>query len=409
MLRIRPFRALRPAPDFADDVHIYHSDAGDPNRYKAIVESNPYSMLNVSHAELFFPSTEDPSSPKIREKAQENLHKLIESQVLIADEEPCFYIYRLSMANHSQTGLITLVDIRDYIEGRIKDHELTREDKVHTQANVIHRIGGNIEPILLTYNSGKYNRRFIEDWAYSHDSTYDILDESGVRHEIWRIADPDLINLLIEKSSFIDALYICDGHHRIAASKEYYLNHKDSIPGSLYFLGVIFPTDEMLILDYNRAVKDLNGLSTEEFLDKLNEAKFRPTLLGPEPTYPESKGQYTMVLDDMWYALDYLGERNIENPVEELDVSILQHQVFTDILKIGDPQTDPRLSFISGTKGLGALQDATHNGMKASFALDPPDIEEIMAVANADLTMPPKSTCFEPKPMSGLIMYRFEE
>ena len=398
MLNIRPFRALRPGQDYAERFHINHSDAVDLDNIRAIAKSNPYSVVHLSHADLALSSGKADPYTKFK--------SFIDQGVLISDESPCFYVYRISMANHSQTGLIACIDIEDYIQEKIKKHELTRDDKTLKQEKIIDLIQGGTEPIMLAYDSGAFDEKLIEDWAYSHDSVYDILDADGTRHELWVISDDKMIAELQRRSKYIESLYICDGHHRIEAAARYYLGteHKGNCR---YFLSVIFPSDEMLILDYNRAVQGLNGMSADEFLQAVMMAGFDIEKLGPEPAYPMAPGEYTMTINDIWYRLTYREEIPSDNPVAGLDVSILQQKILDGVLGIKNPQADSRLEFIRGTKGLIALQDATHSGASVAFAIRPPDMTDIMRVADANRIMPPKSTWFEPKPAGGLVIYHF--
>lgn len=404
MPRIKPFTGIHATQDYAERVYICHSDAGNPEKSRKILSSNPYTLLHLTHGDLIMDTKDE---DEIRRRCNETFNRLMNDGILVKDPEPSFYIYRLSMANHSQTGLVACVDIRDYINGDVKKHELTRNEKAKLQVDILKRVGGSIEPILLAYNSNEFPHHLLEAWTISHDSMHDFLDEGGTRHELWRIDDQNLINKLEAIGSKIESFYICDGHHRIAAAANFYeeMQSLGKTDAGLYFLATIFPSDEMLILDYNRAVKDLNGMSHEEFLSALKDNNFSWEVSGTDPIYPEKTGEYTMVIDDTWYRLEYLGERDNSDPVAELDVSILQEQVLEKLLGIKDPQHDSRLSFISGTKGLSALQNATHEGMAVAFALAPPTMEEIIDVCDAGLTMPPKSTCFEPKMAGGVIVY----
>ena len=423
---IRPFRGIRPAEEHVESVYVYHGDAGDEARSRARATTHPNSMLHVSRADLLLSEGEAKDETLVRKQAREALQAFKDHGVLIKDERECLYILRLSMANHSQTGIVAIADVRDYIEGTIKRHELTRIDKTYIQQKVIERVGGNIEPVLLAYDSDIYSdsgiEGMLEHWALSHDPTYDFFDAGGVRHELWAVDEGSFIEGIQNAFSMIDSLYICDGHHRIAASAEYYVENEDVkadgptnaeleasreevAEKSKYFMVAVFPSSEMLILDYNRAVKDLNGLTENEFLDALNAAHFTVEEIGSEPTYPSKSGEYTMVMNNTWYRLNYTELRDMSDPVAGLDVSLLQNKVLRDILGIRDPQHDDRITFISGNKGLEALQNATNNDMKVAFAIEAPTMHEIMRVSDSGLTMPPKSTFFEPKLVSGLLVY----
>lgn len=402
MPTIKPFRAFRPASEYASQVYITHENAGSTEKSRDILINNPYSLLHITHGDIIMDTT---SEDEIRENCHNKFNELVLDGILIQDDAPYFYIYRLSLANHSQTGLVARVDIDDYIRGHVKRHELTRSEKIDRQVDILKRVGGCIEPILLAYNSHSEAQRMIMDWAYSHDALYDFLDDGGVHHEIWAITDKDLIEKLESVASSIDSFYICDGHHRMEAASEYYKANPEN-ENNRYFLAAIFPSDEMLILDYNRAVKDLNEMSSKEFIKALNNHEFKTEVIGSSPAYPEAAGEYTMVMNDIWYRLKYTGTRNVSDPVEELDVSILQRKVMDEILGIKDPQHDNRLVFISGTRGLTALQTATQKNMAVAFALFAPTMKEIMNVSDAGKTMPPKSTCFEPKMAGGFLVYK---
>ncbi len=429
MPNIRSFAALRPAPEYVEDVHIYHGDAGDEARSRARANTHPNSILNVSRTDLLLDSELAKDENFVRKESRKKLQEFLDRGVLIRDEKESIYIYRLSMANHSQTGIVACADVRDYIEGNIKRHELTRADKIHIQEKLIKRIGGNMEPVLLVYDSeeegAKKLSKALETWTISHDSTYDFFDAGGIRHELWVVEDDAFIECVSNQFENFESLYICDGHHRIAASAEYYVANVDKLADgstdearearrkvraerSQFFMASIFPSSEMLILDYNRAVKDLHGLSEEDFFRKLEDAGFDVKDIGVEPAYPEHHGEYTMVMNDRWYRLTYIKERDMTDPVAGLDVSLLQNVVLRDILGIKDPQHDSRITFISGNKGLGALQNSTkadEGDMKVAFAISPPDMQDIMRVSDTGLTMPPKSTFFEPKLVSGLLIY----
>ena len=408
MPTIKPFMGVRPTSEYVDQVYISHENSANQDKAREILMNNPYTLLHLTHNDLIM-NTRDEN--EIQEACHNSYNKLLADGVLIKEEKPCLYAYRLSMANHSQTGLIARVDIRDYIDKEIKKHELTRSSKARLQVDILKRVGGIIEPILLAYDSNEHRDHLIEEWTFSHDPIYDTHDVGGTRHEIWTIDDEELINKLVEISEGLSSFYICDGHHRIEAAAEYYLEAKtdEERAQRLYTMAAIFPSDEMSILDYNRAVKDLNGMTPEEFISALTSHDFTVEELGSDAVYPENLGEYTMIMNGIWYRLNYTGERNTLDPVAELDVTILQEKVLEDILGIGDPQHDERLSFISGTKGIHALETATKNGMAVAFAIVPPSMAEIMNVCNAGKTMPPKSTCFEPKPAGGLIVLKTEE
>ena len=408
MPTIRPFEGVRPQSEYVEQVYISHENSANQDKAREILRENPYTLLHLTHNDLIMDTKDE---GEIQSSCRNTFKKLMDEGVLVRDSKPCFYAYRLSMANHSQTGLIARVDIRDYINKEVKKHELTRSVKARLQVDILKRVGGIIEPILLAYDSNEHKERLIEQWTFSHDPIYDTLDVGGTRHEVWVIDDEDLIQEIMNISEGLSSFYICDGHHRIEAAAEYYLEAEtdEERQERLYTMAAIFPSDEMLILDYNRAVKDLNGMTPEEFISALTSHDFTVEELGSDAVYPKNLGEYTMIMNGIWYRLKYTGERNTSDPVAELDVTILQEKVLEDILGIGDPQHDERLSFISGTKGIHALETATKSDMAVAFAIVPPSMAEIMNVCNAGKTMPPKSTCFEPKPAGGLIVLKTEE
>ena len=408
MPTIRPFEGVRPQSEYVEQVYISHENSANQDKAREILRENPYTLLHLTHNDLIMDTKDE---GEIQASCRNTFKKLMDEGVLVRDSKPCFYAYRLSMANHSQTGLIARVDIRDYINKEVKKHELTRSVKARLQVDILKRVGGIIEPILLAYDSNEHKERLIEQWTFSHDPIYDTLDVGGTRHEVWVIDDEDLIQEIMNISEGLSSFYICDGHHRIEAAAEYYLEAEtdEERQERLYTMAAIFPSDEMLILDYNRAVKDLNGMTAEEFISALTSHDFTVEELGSDAVYPKNLGEYTMIMNGIWYRLKYTGERNTSDPVAELDVTILQEKVLEDILGIGDPQHDERLSFISGTKGIHALETATKSDMAVAFAIVPPSMAEIMNVCNAGKTMPPKSTCFEPKPAGGLIVLKTEE
>lgn len=415
MPSIRSFRAIRPCAEHVTDVIINRGVAGDREAAVATAAINPYSFLQVSHTDMILAAEGETDDLKVRSKTRETFRRFLENGILAEDPVPCIYIYRLTVDDHPQTGLIACVDVEDFLAGHVKRHELTRDEKVVIQYEQFDRIGGSSEPILLTYDAAKDADSSIKTalaaWTAAHEPVYDFEDAAGIRQQLWPVADESVITILVDAFAKLDSLYICDGHHRITAVSRYYEDHRTGPDAekSRWFTAAIYPSDEMRILDYNRAVRDLAGLSEEEFLKALTQAEFTVTKLGTEPVRPARHGEYTMVMDGIWYRLNFIGKRPTDSPVAELDVSVLQERVLKDILGIENPQNDPRLAFLNGTKGIEALQTATQQGMKVAFAIMPIAMPEIIKVADAGLTMPPKSTCFDPKPVAGLVIYLVRE
>ena len=270
---------------------------------------------------------------------------------------------------------------------------------------LLERLDGYMEPLFLSYDSSQAKLSIINDLADGEEPLISFVDSRHAIHEMWPIHDPERIKEICGFFDNIKDFYICDGHHRIAAAAEYVKAHPED--NVTHVMVVVFPSDETNILDYNRAVSDLNGLSDEEFIEALKNAGFTVEEAGTKPIRPEVSREYTMAIDDTWYRLKYQGPVDNINPVSGLDAAILQEKVIKDILGITDPRADERLTFVSGTKGLEGLRKALQNNMKVAFVIRPATMEEIINVAGAGLTMPPKSTCFEPKPVIGILLDRF--
>ena len=402
MPNIRPFRGVSPSPKYAEKVQISHGVGGDRENATAEITANQYSLLHVTNPELLLTEEEGSNEDLVRFRSREKLKEFFEHGILLKDETDCYYVYRLTLGDHKQTGLAAAADIQDYLAGKIKKHELTRVEKVLKQDMLMERFGGYIEPVILSYDSTGQKHILFEEWADSHPCFLDFRDRNNIRHQLWVISDEEVNQSISEYFAGVDSLYICDGHHRIAAGAKFYEDHQTE--ESRFVLALIFPSEETMILDYNRAVMDLNGLTEDEFLSALQEKGFSLETLGSEPARPTAEGEYTMLMDGIWYRLSYNGPRDYSDPVASLDVSILQDLVIRDILGISNPQADHRISFISGTKGLEGLVAATKKDMKVAFAITPCSMHSIMQVADAEMSMPPKSTCFEPKPVSGVVM-----
>lgn len=393
MPKIRPFKGIRPAPGLAERVAARAEDSSSAVRGAELASAEPLSFLHVTRGEADVP-------------------EFVEKGYMVRDSEASLYIYRISGWSHVQTGLICLVDAADYEAGLIKKHELLRDEKRDFQLAQIERLSGNCEPVLLAYDSDGKESDLLFDWASSHEPDIDIHDRIGMRHMLWAVSDPEFIRRAEGDMASVGAFYICDGHHRVAAAAKYAELHPESGEAQS-FMAAVFHSEEMQILDYNREVADLNGLSPEAFLDALRSAGFKTVRTGHEPMMPSRHGEYTMVMGDDWYRIDRDDKElsaeaggNTGDPVAGLDVSVLQNRILEPILGISDPKKDPRLSFVKGTEGIEALRDGVEAGKAVGFALFPVSMAEIIKVADAGLTMPPKSTCFSPKPLNGLVVYK---
>lgn len=411
MAVVRPFRAVRPEKHKASLIAALPYDVMNTDEAKEMVKGNPCSFLHIDRAEINFDNEIDPYDKKVYEKAGEKLFSMIEDGLFIQDKKPCFYIYRLTMGKRSQTGVVACTSIDDYIEDVIKKHEHTRTDKELDRINHVNYCDANTGPIFLTYRHKDEIDNIIRNWT-AKDKTYSFTADDGISHEAWIVDDVEIIGQLMELFKEVDYLYIADGHHRAASAVKVGLIRRGENPeynGSKefnYFLSVIFPDNELSIMDYNRVVQDLNGLSDKEFLDKVSE-KFEILKLGDNNPYrPENVHTFGMYLKGQWYKLSSKSDTfDNADPVGRLDVSILQNNLLNPILGITDPRADKRIDFIGGIRGLQELERRVNQGMAVAFSMYPTSIENLMDIADAGKVMPPKSTWFEPKLRSGLFIH----
>ena len=411
MAIFRPFKAIRPVPDKAEAVAALPYDVMNSNEAREMVKGNPYSFLHVDKAEVDLDKSVDLYDKKVYLKARENLDKLVSDGICKADETPCIYIYRQIMNGRSQTGLVGCTAIDDYINNVIKKHELTRADKEADRINHVDYCDANTGPIFLTYREDDFINSLVEDWKKNHEPVYDFVSE-GVGNTVWVIDCPETIKTVTEKFAAIDYLYIADGHHRAASAVKVGKKRREQNPDYTgeeefnFFLAVLFPRNELEIMDYNRVMKDLNGNTSEEFMAKMAEI-FEIEAVGAKAYKPEKKHTFGMLLDGTWYKLTAKdGTFNPNDPVDQLDVSILQKNVISPIFGIDDPRTDKRIDFIGGIRGLGELEKRVNSDMKIAFSMYPTTLDDLMDIADAGQIMPPKSTWFEPKLMSGLFIHK---
>ena len=407
---IRPFKGLRPDQKYAEKVAAPPYDVLNSDEARELAKDDPYSFLHVSKPEIDLPVDIDSYDDRVYEKGVENLKKLIAEKVLIQDDKPCFYIYRQIMGDHVQSGIVAAASVEDYNNGIIKIHEYTREDKEQDRAKHVDMLSANAGPVFLTYHAKDSIDKIVEK-CQKNVPLYDFTSSDGIRHTVWKVDDEAIIKAIIQEFNKLDKLYISDGHHRSAAAarvqkirKEKNLNHTGNEEYN-YFLTVIFPDDQMYIMDYNRVVKDLNGLSDDEFLKKISE-KFEVENQ-PSQYKPEMKHTFCMYIDGVWYKLTAKpGIFDKDDPVESLDVSILHKNIMEPLLGILNPRKDKRIDFVGGIRGLGELEKLVNSGkFKVAFAFYPTSIDDLMKVADSDNVMPPKSTWFEPKLRSGLITH----
>lgn len=414
MAIVRPFKAIRPAQKHAHKVAALPYDVMDSSEARVMVKGNPYSFLHVDRAEIDFEPEINMYDKRVYQKARENLEKLITEGILIQEEKPVLYIYRLIMNGKVQTGIVGCTSIDDYINNKIKKHEHTRADKEEDRINHVDYCNANTGPIFLTYKNEYEINNIIINYT-EKEPVYDFTAEDGITHRVWVIEEEKIIKKIGSFFEKVEYLYIADGHHRAASAvkvgekrRKEFLKYTGDEEFN-FFLSVMFPHNDLYIMDYNRVVKDLNGLSSEEYCLKVSE-KFEVSLYEGEDFYkPSCKHTYGMYLDGKWYKLTAKeGTYNSEDPVDRLDVSILQNNLLKPILGIGDPRTDDRIDFIGGIRGLGELQKRVDGGMKVAFSMYPTSIEELMDIADAGKVMPPKSTWFEPKLRSGLFIHQLK-
>lgn len=414
MAIVRPFKGIRPIRELASKIAALPYDVMDTAEAREMVKDNPYSFLHVDKAQIDLDESVDMYDNAVYEKARENLNKMIESGQYIQDENPCFYVYRQVMNGRGQTGLVACTSIDDYINNIIKKHELTREDKELDRVKHVDYCDANTGPIFLTYRANNEISEIVNEWT-EKEPLYDFISEDGNGHMVWLIDNIKVVNKLEELFKTIDYLYIADGHHRSASAAKvgYLRREKDrNYTGEEeynFFLSISYPDDELEVLDYNRTVKDLNGLTSKEFLEKIEEKFILKSSINNEAVKPIKKHTFGMYLDNKWYLLEAKDKTyDVENPVEQLDVSILQNNLLRSILGIEDPRKCNRVAFIGGVRGLKELERRANTDMKVSFSMFPTTIDDIMNIADSGEIMPPKSTWFEPKPRSGLFIHKLK-
>ncbi|MBQ9850775.1 MAG: DUF1015 domain-containing protein [Clostridia bacterium] len=414
MAVFRPFKAVRPVPEFASKVAALPYDVMNSKEAACMVEGNPYSFLHVDKAEIDLPEGTDLYSEQVYLKARENMDKLISDGICVQDSENRFYIYRQVMNGRAQTGLVGCVSIDDYINNIIKKHELTRADKEADRINHVDYCDANTGPIFLTYRPQEKLASLLEGWKESHEPVYDFVTDDGIGNTVWVVDSPETVSEISELFKAVDYLYIADGHHRAASAVKVGLRRREQFPdydGSEefnFFLAVLFDCNELEIMDYNRVMKDLNGNSEEEFIAKISE-KFDVEKVGKEAYKPEKAHTFGMLLGGEWYKLSAKSGTFDENdPVASLDVSILQSNLISPVLGIDDPRTDKRIDFVGGIRGLCELERRVSEDMCLAFSMYPTTLRELMDIADAGQLMPPKSTWFEPKLLSGLFIHKLK-
>ena len=411
MAKIKPFRGYRPPPDIAGTVSSPPYDVISSDEARNMVQDNPSSFLHVIKPEIDFTPSNEPKGDALHEHGSANLQRFINGGKLVQDKNPCFYIYQIKMGNHTQTGIMAAVSVEEYNQALIKKHEFTRPDKENDRTRHIEITNANTGPVFLIFsNDGEFQNKVSKIKNQSPDISFTAEDETI--HTLWKTDSADQINIITDYFQSIPSLYIADGHHRAASASRVQKIKKDTNPHHNgdelynYFLSVIFPHDEMQILGYNRIVKDLNKLSEEEFLKSI-ESSFSliPNL---SPFTPDSSHTFSMFLNEKWYRLEAKEHIISDDPVEGLDASILQNHLLAPILDIDNPRTNNRIDFVGGIRGLKELERRCILDAKIAFVLYPVSIDNLLAVADAGKVMPPKSTWFEPKLRSGMVVRLLE-
>lgn len=412
MATVKPFKGVRPVKDF-DKIACPPYDVINTQEAREMAKGNPLSFLHIDKPEIDLPEGTDPYSAEVYAKAKENFDKFLAQGILKQDEKPCFYLYAQTMANRTQYGLTAAVSTLEYDQGIIRKHELTRKDKELDRSKHVNALNATTGPVFLTYPDN-WELDELMAGITAQIPVCSFMSDDGIRHTFWVIDDKNDIQKIEKIFQQIPVLYIADGHHRSAAAGNVAAMRRKKHPQDgpdasyNYFLAVIFPASQLFIMDYNRLVKDLNGRTPEEFIEALKKDFF---VQATGLSKPPRRHTFGMYFGGQWYTLTAKkGSFNEEDPVSSLDVSILQRNVLQPLLNIGDPRTDKRIDFVGGIRGVAELERRVNNGeFKVAFSMYPTSIEELMKVADAKLIMPPKSTWFEPKLRSGLVVYKYDE
>ena len=417
MATVRAFRAIRPIPALANQVAALPYDVMNSAEAREMAAGNPHSFLHVDKAEIDLDPAIDLYDTRVYETARDNLNRMIAEGVFLQDDAPCLYIYKQVMNGRAQIGIVGCTSIDEYSQNVIRKHELTRADKEQDRINHVDYCDANTGPIFLTYRAKSEINAVVDAQMAEKCPVYDFTSDDGISHTVWVIDAPDVVEQLTAAFAGVENLYIADGHHRSASAVRVGGMRRQTNPGYQgdeefnFFLSVIFPDEQLYIMDYNRIVKDLNGLSKEAFLGQVSE-KFLVTPYACDGALkPTEKHTFGMYLDGSWYLLAAKPDTfDPFDPVARLDVSILQNNLLHPILGIGDPRTDKRIDFVGGIRGLDNLSQRVDSGaMAVAFSMFPTTMDDLMDIADAGAIMPPKSTWFEPKLRSGLFIHKLSE
>lgn len=409
MALIKPFECVRPNEKDAARVAALPYDVY--NRQEAVceVKREPLSFLKIDRAETQFDDSTDTYAPEVYAKAKELFEEALDDKTFITDTDKTYYIYALTMDKRTQTGIVACASIDDYLNNVIKKHENTRADKEVDRITHVDTLSAQTGPIFLAYRADSVINDAVKK-TKENKALYDFISPDGIRHQVWKMTDITLVENVRKAFEGIDSVYIADGHHRAASAVKVGLKRRQENPGYTgneefnYFLSVLFPDEELMILPYNRVVKDLNGYTQEEFLNKIKE-KF-DIAESDKQVSPDKKGTFGMYLGGKWYKLTAHKDIMSDDPVDGLDVAVLQDNLLAPVLGIGDPKTDKRIDFVGGIRGLSELEKRCREDCVVAFSMYATSIAELFAVADAGKLMPPKSTWFEPKLRSGLFIHR---
>ena len=410
MSNIKPFKALRPQVQIAKEVASRPYDVLNSAEARIEVQGKPYSFLHITKSEVSLPASIDIHSQEVYEKAKDNLATFIRNKTLFREEKPCYYIYQLIMNGRSQTGLVCVSSVDDYENDIIKKHEFTRPEKEQDRINHIKTSGAQTGNVFLAYKNVAEIDALIDKWK-TKAPIYDFLAEDGIQNTIWLVNDDKVIaNITNLFDTQVPCTYIADGHHRAAsAAKVRKALGTAATEGSNHFLTTLFPSNQLFIMDYNRLVKDLNGLTKEAFFAAVEE-KFIVKRHGMEAFKPTTLHEFGMYLDKVWYKLTAKEGTYTTDPIGILDVTILQNNILDAILGIKDPRTDTRIDFVGGIRGLKGLSERVNSGeMAVAFSLYPVTINQLFDIADSGNVMPPKSTWFEPKLRDGVLTHLIYE
>ncbi|SHI87717.1 MULTISPECIES: DUF1015 domain-containing protein [Clostridium] len=410
MATIKPFKCIRPEKNVVSKVAALPYDVYNRDEALEEVLKEPLSFLKIDRAETQFDKDFNPYDKQVYEKARDILQEMLQDGTLLNDNEEGYYIYELTMNGRSQTGVVGCASIDDYLNDVIKKHEKTREDKEIDRINHVDICNAQTGPIFLAYRSQEIINEVVNK-IKTEEVLYNFIAQDGVKHVVWKVSEEADVKVIAEAFKNIDNIYIADGHHRTASAVKVGLKRREENPGYTgdeefnFFLSVLFPHDQLMILDYNRVVKDLNGYSKEDFLYEVSR-NFKVEEVGSEAYKPEEKATFGMYLENTWYKLTLDEELFSDDPVQGLDVAILENNLLSPILNIKDIRTDKRIDFVGGIRGLKELEKRVDSGeMKVAFSMHPTSITELFDVSDANELMPPKSTWFEPKLRSGIFIH----